>query len=248
MNGQRSRHWVVGVDGCPDGWMCVFREIDDPASAVMQFHARFADILADERQPSVIAVDIPIGFPDRLEGGGRSCEQRVRKLLGPRQSSVFATPARDVIAATDYWEGCEIAQRLSDPPRKISKQAFYLFPKIREVDALLTPALNDVVYEVHPEVAFWALNNKAPIPLPKKVKSRPNPEGLELRKALLEEAGYLRSLFEPERKLPGRAGPDDLNDAAVCSWSACRIAKGEALSFPDPPEWDTKGNRMAITV
>jgi hypothetical protein len=41
--------------------------------------------------------------------------------------------------------------------RAISKQTFNISPKIREVDLLMTAALQDRVYEVHPE-CFHALN------------------------------------------------------------------------------------------
>lgn len=228
--------------------MCVLRPLTAPEKAVMRFAPAFADILDFPENPATIAVDIPIGFPERIEGGGRSCERLVRKLLGPRQSSVFATPARAVVHEEDYRKGCALALNLSEPPRKISKQAFNLFPKIRELDALLTPELNRRVYECHPEVAFWALNGHAPASFPKKVKSRPNPDGLSERRALLVNAGYDTAFLSPSARLPGRASLDDLIDAAVCSWSAARIARGEAISFPDPPEWDAQGNRMAITV
>ena len=240
--------WVAGVDGCPQGWICVLRPLAAPESAVIRFAAAFADVLQFPEKPATIAVDIPIGFPERIEGSGRSCERLVRKLLGPRQSSVFSTPARAVVHEEDYREGCALALTLSEPPRKISKQAFNLFPKIRELDALLTPELNQRIYECHPEVAFWVLNGCAPASLPKKVKSRPNPDGLEERRKLLVNAGYDAAFLSPSSKLPGRAGVDDLIDAAVCSWSAARIAHGEAVSFPDPPEWDAQDNRMAITV
>ncbi|MGH9461043.1 MAG: DUF429 domain-containing protein [Vicinamibacteria bacterium] len=41
-------------------------------------------------------------------------------------------------------------------------------------------------------------------------------------------------------------GPDDVLDAAAASWSAARIARGEAASLPAPPERDANGYPMAI--
>ncbi len=55
---------------------------------------------------AAIAVDMPIGLPDRIEGSGRAAERAVRPLLGPRQSSVFTIPARAAIEATDYASAC----------------------------------------------------------------------------------------------------------------------------------------------
>ena len=98
---------------------------------------RFADVLAAPEQPAVVAVDMPIGLPERVGAGGRAAENAVRPLLGARQSSVFSVPSRAAIYAADYREACRIAQATSEPPRKVSKQLFNIAPKIREVDEAL---------------------------------------------------------------------------------------------------------------
>ena len=187
---------------------------------------------------------MPIGLPDRIGRGGRAAEIAVRPLLGQRQSSVFSMPSRAAVMAQDYGEACRIAVATSDPPRKVSRQGFGLFAKIREIDALMTPALEKRVYEVHPELAFWRLNGGAAMTLPKKVKSRPNEAGLEERRALLERFGF-ESDFLRQRPPPG-AGPDDLIDAAVNSLIAGRIATGKAEPFPTDPPRDARGLRIAI--
>jgi hypothetical protein len=87
---------------------------------------RFGDILNHPAKPSVIAVDIPIGFPERITGLGRECDGAARKVLGKRASSVFAPPARAVLSETDYRRACAAALATSDPPRQISKQMFHL--------------------------------------------------------------------------------------------------------------------------
>jgi len=238
--------WVAGVDGCRSGWIVCLRLLDDPASAIIRPLATFADVLAMPEQPVAIAVDIPVGLPDRTTTGGRDADVAARRVLGARQSSVFAVPARDAVMCADYRDACRAALETSDPPRKVSKQAFNLFAKIREVDALMTPELQDRVFEVHPEVAFWALNGCHPLKLPKKVKSRPNSPGLELRRALLAHAGYSPA-FLSEQHLPARvAGPDDVLDAAVNAWTAVRIANGTAKRFPDAPARDRRGLRLEI--
>ena len=48
---------------------------------------------------AAIAIDMPIGLPDRIDGSGRAAERAVRPLLGARQSSVFTIPARAAIEA-----------------------------------------------------------------------------------------------------------------------------------------------------
>jgi len=207
---------------------------------------RLIDVTAASEAPAVIAIDIPIGLPERTGYGGRAAENAVRPLLGARQSSVFSVPSRAAIAAEDYREACRIALATSEPPRKVSKQLFMLAPKIREVDTALRAdaTLPQRVFEVHPEVAFWRLNGEQALSEPKKVKSRPYEPGLTLRRRLLSEAGLPSAAVEA---LPPKgAGPDDLIDAFANVAIAERIFKGVAKPFPDPPERDAFGLTMAI--
>jgi predicted RNase H-like nuclease len=44
-------------------------------------------------------IDIPIGL---TASGPRSCDLEARRLLGPRRSSVFPAPAREVLRAWSY--------------------------------------------------------------------------------------------------------------------------------------------------
>ncbi|MEM6665541.1 MAG: DUF429 domain-containing protein [Pseudomonadota bacterium] len=237
---------VAGVDGCPAGWLVVTMDAGEPEAAGMQFCAQFSDVLA--LNAKIIAVDMPIGLPERYEGRGRTCEVEARKRLGARQSSVFAIPARAAVMETDYRASCAASLATSDPPRKVSKQAFNLFPKIREIDGHWVSGMEARVFECHPELAFWALMDGAPMALPKKIKSRPNPDGMTERRDALVGAGFSIKFLTPTERLPGRAGLDDLLDATVCAWSAARILAGEAVSFPDLPERDVLGRPMAITV
>ena len=133
-----------------------------------------------------------------------------------------------------------------DPPRKVSRQAFHIFPKIREIDQALRgdAKLVERVIEVHPEVAFWRLNGERSMSLPKKIKSRVNPAGLRERSALLESCGYTSAFLKSAS--PGGAAADDLLDAAVVALIAERFLKGEARPFPDPFERDPHGLPMAI--
>lgn len=236
---------IAGVDGCPGGWLAVLRSWDDPASARAEIFPTFASLLAHTPRFAMIAIDIPIGLPDSAELGGRSADVAARTVLGARQSAVFSVPARAAIMEPNYPTACEIAFANSNPPRKVSKQMFHIFPKIRQVDALMTPDLQARVREVHPEVAFVALNGWQSLDQPKKVKSQPNPAGLALRRDLLLGAGYSPTLLDTTFKRTV-AGPDDLLDACVNSWTAARILDGTARCFPDRPPHDSKGLRCEI--
>ncbi len=238
--------FVAGVDGCRGGWLVVLRPLDDPAAARTILALTFRDILAIEPQPSVIAVDMPIGLPERAGAGGRAADVAARAHLGGRQSAVFSVPARSAVSERDYREACSAAFAASDPPRKVSKQIYHLFPKIREIDDLMTPMLQERVMECHPEASFWAMNGGTALDLPKKVKSRPNPAGIEARRCLLQAAGYPDAIFCRAGWSAAAAGADDLVDAAAASWTAARIATGAAQRFPADPPRDKRGLRMEI--
>jgi predicted RNase H-like nuclease len=235
---------VAGIDGCRAGWVCVLRQVEPPFEERAFLARSFDEILTHPAAPSIIAVDIPIGFPERITGSGRECDCAVRQALGKRASSVFAPPARAVLSETDYRRACAAALATSDPPRQISKQMFHLFAKIREVDGAITP--QTCVFECHPEAAFWAMNEGTPLAEAKKLRNRPHAEGLEKRRALLLTHGFSDSFLREARFPRSQAGCDDVLDACACSWTAARIFRGRATSFPAGAALDAKGLRMAI--
>ncbi|TPM25395.1 DUF429 domain-containing protein [Mesorhizobium sp. B2-3-4] len=247
---------LVGADGCKAGWVAV--RCGPGASPSVAVFASFAALLAAIAEDAVIAVDMPIGLPEFSQKGGRGPEALVRPLLGPRQSSVFSIPSRAALYAdtSDFttleaWyeahrRASEVAKVTSDPPRGVSIQAFGIFSKIREIDALLMarPALRGRIFESHPEVAFCRLNGGQAMRLPKKIKGSINPVGMEERKALLCRHGYDMDFLD--RPPPRGAAADDFLDAAAMMLVAGRIADGTARPFPDPPNADGFGIPVAI--
>lgn len=247
---------LAGIDGCRGGW--IVARWDGGATFALERIARVADLFDGPAPPALAAIDMPIGLPERVGAGGRTPERLVRPLLGLRQSSVFSVPARAAVMAgvgeedetTRYRAACAAARATSDPPRAVAKQCFHLFPKIAEVDRLLRkrPELRDRLLECHPEVAFWAMNGRAALPLPKKVKNRPHPPGLALRLGLLGEQGVPLDLLTTQNAVALHAGLDDLVDAAACAVTARRVTAGKALRFPDPAEADAFGLPVAIVA
>lgn len=238
--------WVAGVDGCAAGWIAALARPDGAEPPRLCIAPDFGAVLDGPERPVVVAVDIPIGLPDRIVGPGRTPERLVRPLLGDRQSSVFSIPSRRAVEAPDYGAACRIAAETSEPCRKVSKQGFMIFPKIREVDALLRgrPGLAGRIHESHPEVAFWSMNGERALALPKKRKGRPHEPGLALRRQLLVGAGLPRALVETAP--PRGAAPDDLLDALAGLVVALKIAEGRGRPFPDPPERDACNLPVAI--
>src|SRR5262245_11616582 len=114
MTGSSRDIWLAGVDGCSAGWIAAFVG-PDGGEARLRVLPRFADVLAAPEAPQVVAVDMPIGLPERTGLGGRAAENAVRPLLAARQSSVFSVPSRAAIYAEDYTSACSRALATSDP-------------------------------------------------------------------------------------------------------------------------------------
>lgn len=246
----------AGVDGCKGGWVAVSSLPGEPLQA--RVFPLFVDLLDAMPGDAVIAVDMPVGLPERAGPGGRGPETLARRHLGARQSSVFSIPSRAAVhaepgpfASVEEWYAAHrrasaVARETSDPPRGISIQAFGIFAKIREIDALMVarPDLHGRVIESHPEAAFWRLNGQRAMTLPKKIKGGVSPPGMEERRALLALCGLPEDFVAAQP--PRGAARDDFLDACAMLMVAQRHARGEAVPFPDPPLMDGRGVQMAI--
>lgn len=98
------------------------------------------------------------------------------------------------------------------------------------------------MFEVHPEVSFFALNRQKPL-LHKKKSS----EGKRQRRQLLDKAFDRKMVVAALADLDGeRLGMDDFYDAFVALWSACRIVSKKACCLPEQTPVDTCGLKMGI--
>jgi predicted RNase H-like nuclease len=227
---------VAGVDGCPGGWIAVLWR--GPGSKLASVLCRdFSAVLA--LPVTVIAVDMPIGIPDWY---GREADRVVRRLIGARRSSVFPTPARPMIAATNYQEACAINRTHSDPSRAVSRECFALLPKMREIDSAMTPELQDRIFESNPELAFRTMQGAS---LANAKRSR---AGSEVRKSLLRKQGMKLEALLAGGHARRDCKEDDLLDAAALAWVARRIRDGESQRFPPDPPRDGRGLRMEINT
>ncbi|OAB60452.1 hypothetical protein AY599_28705 [Leptolyngbya valderiana BDU 20041] len=229
---------VLGVDGAAGGWSGVSVDLYGVEPPQAHLFSGFEAVLREDVQ--IIAVDMPIGLEQTPAGpGGRACEREARALLGARRASVFSAPLRPALATPTYRQA--MAANRAAGGKGLSKQAWNLFPKLREVDAVMTPQLEGVVFEVHPELVFAVLDG-APAGHPKRT-----PQGRAERLALLRAHGLPETLFDPHPFARKACAPDDLVDAGLCALAARRIAAGANLQLPagEPPR-DARGLRMAI--
>jgi predicted RNase H-like nuclease len=231
--------FVYGIDGCRDGWV-VARSAPDFSDLRFEITSNLVPIFSKAGRRRIVAIDIPIGIPSNEP---RDCDTAARRLLGwPRASSVFSPPARTALQAQTFRE----ALRLNRDAMGIgiSKQAFNIATKIREVDELMTSPRQRFVYEVHPEVTFAQLNG-GPLKDGKKTAT-----GLAERVALLRRSGLTisESYLSAHRAQLGRssASLDDLVDALACLITASCILIGTSLSLGRVDQIDAKGLTMQI--
>ncbi|MGE3651881.1 MAG: DUF429 domain-containing protein, partial [Reyranellaceae bacterium] len=240
--------WVAGVDGCRGGWIAALLDLE---TGEWRFHyaVSLAAIADSPQRPRIIAIDMPMGFLERAEPGGRACEREARRLLKGKTSSVFAVPVRAVLASPTYPHALAANRASSDHGLGLSKQAWHLVPKIRELDALLEsrPTLRKRVFEAHPELAFARLNKGTPV-----LASKKTDEGKRRRLTLLAAAGFNRA----EARWNAHRGAqslrhadvadDDAYDALAVCVTARRIAERNAVVLPSTPARDSCGIEMAI--
>ncbi|MGF1461657.1 MAG: DUF429 domain-containing protein [Maricaulaceae bacterium] len=233
--------WVAGLDGRPGGWVMALREVGGRAPPRLRLIETVTEALDAPEAPLVIGVDMPIAFPDIPEPGGRACERAARAALGPRKSSVFPAPCREALQLEDYAQAMAVNRAKGGPG--LTKQAFNIFPKMRELDVLMTPDLQARVREVHPELAFTVLAG-APMAHPKRT-----PEGRAERLAILEAAGWPRDALDPSPFARTEAAGDDVLDACVVACSAQRIWADAHTVWPEGAvPLDPRGLRMEIVA
>jgi predicted RNase H-like nuclease len=238
--------FYVGADGCKAGWFAV--RLEDRGSWKVEVFENIKELWEQYKEARFILLDIPIGLPHRAHKV-RSCDIEAKKLLVQRRSSVFLAPCRRAVSSDNYEEASKINRDETD--RGLSKQAWGIVPKIKEVDQLLSVDMStrSRIREIHPEVCFfWALNGKSPMAYSKKKK-----DGVQERKEVLRSVyPYSEAIFKDvEQKYTEHeyfhkdVGWDDILDALVAAVTAYEGRQG-LKSIPEKPELDSHGLRMEM--
>jgi predicted RNase H-like nuclease len=201
--------------------------------AVADLHSLIDDLGVGHLR--AVAIDIPIGLP---ESGPRTADVEARRRVGPRRNSVFPAPARSVLGAATHAEASARSQRASG--KKISIQLFNILGKIAEVDALMTPALQERFVEMFPE---WSLTVLAGAPM---AQPKTKAAGRAERAAVLGAVFGHRELEPHLRRPPAGARADDVLDAFAGAWTARRLAHGYAVRVGGTI--DARGLRMEVVA
>jgi predicted RNase H-like nuclease len=217
---------VLGVDGWRGAWVGAL--LDGRTVTLLVLPDATAVLAVPDVE--VIGIDMPIGLSDT---GPRACDVAARKLLRRAGSSVFPAPLRDVLDAPDYAAACAVSRAASG--KALSVQTWNLVPAIRSLDDVLGEPPAGHVAEVHPELAFRALDQRVSDP---KASGR----GLAQRvRALTPVMDVLDALASAPAGVPAV----DALDACAAAWSARRIADGAAESVGDDA-LDRRGRPMRI--
>jgi predicted RNase H-like nuclease len=195
---------LAGADGCRAGWVLATRQRAEVVPTLAPVVARF------ER----VGVDMPIAL---AVGWGRRCDDEARRLLGRRASTIFTSPSRQLLTHTDYAQANAASKELFG--RGLTRQAFNLLPKMREVVTLAVerPGL---LLEVHPECSFRTMTGHDLAP-------KRTAAGFHERRMLIE------SVFGPVDTNLAGAARDDVLDAYAVLWSVERHQRGEHAVLGD---------------
>lgn len=231
---------AFGVDGCRSGWFFVGRSEGQTTLGVVD---RLSELLTMSPDNSAVFIDIPIGLHDH-DGSARECDRLARRLLGRgRGSSVFPAPLRAILGAEDYESAVRDCRKLSG--KGLSRQAFAIVPKVREIDGLLrcSERSRAMVREIHPELCFWAFSGGRPMVNRKKLRA-----GFEERmQALVSVLPDAREIAESalSRYKRREVARDDIADALVALATALSPARVLRTLPKDPPR-DSRGLPMEM--
>ena len=221
---------VLGVDGWRGRWVGAL--LDGRTVALREL----ADVAAVLAVPDVelIAIDMPIGLSENgARAGDVSAAARLKGRGGA--GSVFLTPVRAVLATDDYAEARALSRAATDPPRAPSAQAFQLVKAIRQLDDALGDPPTDRVVEIHPELAFRALDRGVS---DRKGSARGTVQRLRALRPVMD-------VEEAMARAPAGIPMIDALDACAAAWSAQRLALGRGECVGDGST-DRRGRPMRI--
>ena len=225
---------LAGVVPSPAGWLVASGRLQGITLFPIEpeTFSSLVDVLDYKPAFQVIALGLPIGLLAKPRPGGRTCEQEARRLLGrPRSSAIASAPSRLAL------DGAAESEPLSAVTAR-------LLPRIAEAANELAPYWQRTVFEVHPELSFFQLNEDQPLRWSKHTAA-----GRDERRALLTvRLPGVETILDAKPSGPSSRGvkASHLLDAAAALWTSRRIMARAISRIPEDPEWDEQGLRMEL--
>jgi predicted RNase H-like nuclease len=228
---------AIGVDGARGGWIgaCLYaNSVHDEEAARWQTQLELFPTVEDlaafrqaARCDAAVAIDVPIGLLDSVDY--RPCDLEAREALGDRRSSVFAPPARYMLAAADDYDAiCRLVdeERKRNPAAKgLSPYAAGITPKVKEVDDWVRAHRDseEWLFECHPELCFQVLAEGG-ISLPAKASVAGLITRLRLVRAVFHDAEDQLATTDWSAK---QVGLSDLLDGYAALAAALQCGRGD---------------------
>jgi predicted RNase H-like nuclease len=224
---------IAGVEPCPGGWLVVGARLQGITAfpTEPEVFPTFAEILDYRPSFDVIAIHCHLSFPEEDTAGGRTCDKLARQLLGwPRAGAIQSPPSRHYLRTGD------LDARARKGLNPISARMMRRYAEVAEE---MQPYRQRQVFEVHPELSFYQLNDDKPMRHSKNTEA-----GVAERRALVEaRIPGVETVLEAQ--LP-KVELRHLLDATADMVTARRIAARAVDRLPEDPEWDEQGVRMEL--
>ncbi len=224
---------IAGAEPCPGGWLVVGARLQGITAfpTEPEVFPTFAEILDYRPAYDVIAIHCHLSFPEEDTKGGRTCDKLARQLLGwPRSGAIGSPPSRT------YMRTGDLDARARKGLNPINARMMRRYAEVAEE---MQPYRQRQVFEVHPELSFFQLNDEQPMRY-----SKHTDEGVAERRSLVE-ARIQGIDVVLSAELP-RVTPRHLLDASADMVTARRIAARAVDRLPEDPEWDEQGVRMEL--
>jgi predicted RNase H-like nuclease len=221
---------VAAVTPYGGGWLVASAKMHAATFAPEQprGYSTFLEVLEERPAFSVIVVNAPIGYMDSPSDGPRVCDTEARRLLGRRGTAVQNAPTRLDLNSPELC-----------PQSRLGAVSRVLLPRYREVALEMASYRQRVVYEGHPELSFYQLNENRPL-----LWSKRREEGRQERRSLLEKkVSGANKIIDADIK---GAPEKHLLDLAALLWSSRRILGRAAVRIPREGEWDSEGLREEL--
>ncbi|KAF0193514.1 MAG: 7 8-dihydro-8-oxoguanine triphosphatase [Bacillota bacterium] len=228
----------IGIDGCKGKWVAVC--ITESRFEVKKYDS-IAEICTRYNDADRYLIDMPIGLVEK-EIDVRP-DAIVRKMLGPKGSSIFGVPCRQAVYAESKAAARE--KNIAVLGKSLSEQTLGIAHAIRQVDEFLqgNTGWKDRLLESHPELCFMKLNGNRPV-----LEHKMSAEGRDIRMSILR--GYYPLADEVVARylaeVPSRKKTDDVVDALCLAVMGMVMMAKSIKSAPESPMRDSTGLLMQM--